>query len=76
MPDDLETRITEILIGKVAADRFPSTTMMDVLEPGLTGTQLRRYLQALLDKIDSDRFPSLDMIRRAQRLSRMAAQHR
>jgi hypothetical protein len=56
------------LIDKVRADRYPSTTMMDMIESGMEGHELQEYVGALLEKLRSDRFPSVDMTRRVLRL--------
>jgi hypothetical protein len=66
--DDVRSRLREALIGvmidKVRKDRFPSATMMDLIEQNLDEDQLDEYGQVLLDKIADDRFPSYDMIKR------------
>ena len=66
--DDVRGRLRDALIGimidKVREDRFPSTTMMDLIEQNLDEDQLDAYGQVLLDKIAEDRFPSHDMIKR------------
>jgi hypothetical protein len=68
-PTDLRSQLHDaiygVLIEKVRADRYPSTTMMDFVEnAALDERQLRAYSQVLLEKVTNDRFPSIDMIRR------------
>ena len=66
--DDVQARLrnalTGVLLDKIRQDRFPSTTMMDLVEQNLDESQLSAYGQVLLDKIVDDRFPSYDMIKR------------
>jgi hypothetical protein len=56
------------LIDKIRSDRYPSSTMMNMIESALEGHELQEYVGALLEKIQSDRYPSVDMMRRIQRL--------
>jgi hypothetical protein len=56
------------LIDKIRTDRYPSTTMMNLIESGMEGHELQEYVGALIEKVQSDRFPSIDMLHRIQRL--------
>jgi hypothetical protein len=56
------------LIDKIRADRYPSSTMMDMVEEGMEGHELQEYVGALLEKVEADRFPSVNMLRRIQNL--------
>jgi hypothetical protein len=58
-----------LLIDRIGQDRYPSSTMMDLVEQGMSEEQLGAYADVLLDKIASDRFPSMDMLRRLSRLA-------
>jgi hypothetical protein len=62
-------QLTAVLLEKVAQDRFPSNTMMTMVERNLGQEQRSKYLQILLEKISQDRFPSIDMLARIERLS-------
>ncbi len=52
------------LIDKVRRDRFPSPSMMDMIESGADMQQRIDYAEALLEKVRGDRFPSTDMLKR------------
>lgn len=71
-PDEIRAQLHDelygVLIDKIRADRYPSTTMMDMLESGMEGHELQEYAGALIEKLRADRFPSVDMMRRVQRL--------
>jgi hypothetical protein len=56
------------LIDKVRADRYPSVTMMNLIEAGMEGHELQEYVSVLIEQVQSDRFPSIDMLHRIQRL--------
>jgi hypothetical protein len=59
-----------LLMEKVRADRFPSTTQMDILEQVLPAQLVPEYLEILFDKVAQDRWPSPPMLRRIQRVAR------
>jgi hypothetical protein len=52
------------LLDKIRDDRFPSPSMMNMVEGGMDERQALEYAQALLDKVRDDRFPSTDMLKR------------
>jgi len=55
----LGDKLVAILIEQVANDRYPSGTMMDLIERSLTPSTYERYVMVLMDKIASDRYPSI-----------------
>lgn len=57
------------LVDKIRRDRFPSTSMMDMVENGADEQQLADYLDVLLDKVQRERFPSIDLLNRLTRLT-------
>ena len=65
----LRAALCAVLIDKVRNDRFPSATMMDMVEAGVDEEQLREYADALLDKIEADQFPSIDLMKRLAALT-------
>jgi len=67
--ESAQERLVEVLVRKIAEDRFPSPSMMSFVEQRLGPQQREEYLSMLLDKIENDRFPSLDMMRRVERLA-------
>jgi hypothetical protein len=67
--DDVQTMLLKVLIKKVGADRYPSTTMMDTIEEMLTPEATPVYARLLVERIDQDEFPSIDMIARLRNLA-------
>ncbi len=68
--DDVDIRgeILALLMDKVAGDRFPSSTMMDMIERMMRPDELPTYASILMDKIRADTYPSIPMMRRLMRL--------
>ncbi|MDT4906514.1 MAG: hypothetical protein QOH52_4530 [Pseudonocardiales bacterium] len=64
----LHDALYRMLIDKVRHDRYPSATMMNMVEAGLDERRLRAYAQVLLDKVGDDQFPSIDMLKRLTNL--------
>jgi hypothetical protein len=67
--DDIRARMREaiyqMLINKIAGDRYPSATMMNMVEAAVDDERLlQAYAEVLFDKISGDRFPSPDMMKR------------
>jgi hypothetical protein len=63
-------RYYELVLEKIAEDRYPSGELMDRLEAGITTReQLQGYLQVLLDKVENDHYPSKQMLDRVRRLA-------
>lgn len=65
---DVRGEILELLMDKVANDRFPSSTMMDMIEGMLGPDEAPTYAAILMDKIRQDNYPSIPMMRRLMRL--------
>jgi hypothetical protein len=57
-----------LLMEKVRADRYPSTSQMAILEQVLPPQLIPEYLDILFEKVAQDRWPSLPMLRRIQRV--------
>jgi len=63
--DRLREAIYQMLIDKIAGDRYPSASMMNMVEAALDDERLlRAYAEVLYDKVSGDRFPSPDMMKR------------
>ena len=62
-------QVLDLLLEKVEADRYPSSTMLDDIEQLLTPWRREDYADVLMDKIRQDRFPSRAMVQRLLRLS-------
>jgi hypothetical protein len=66
-PEEVEqTRLAliDLLLSKVKDDRFPSATMLDLLEQMLTPEELPAYASILMEKIAADTYPSASMMKR------------
>jgi hypothetical protein len=73
MPDnttfDTRAELLDLLLEKVERDRYPSDTMLDMIEGILTPDDVPRYAQVLMAKISEEQFPSIPMIRRLESLA-------
>jgi hypothetical protein len=68
-----QERYYELVLEKIAADRYPSGELMDRLEAAVSSReQLEGYLDVLLEKIESDHYPSKQMLDRVHRLAPLA----
>jgi len=56
--------VVDLLLEKIAADRYPSVTMIKMVEELLTPDDVPAYVGVLLDKVKTDRYPSYSMLRR------------
>jgi hypothetical protein len=61
---DIRGELVNLLVEKIASDRNPSITMMNLVEELLAPDDVPAYAEVLLDKVQSDRYPSLSMIHR------------
>jgi hypothetical protein len=62
-------QVLDLLLEKVAEDRYPSPAMLDDIEQLLTPWRREDYADVLLDKIRQDRYPSRSLIARVLRLA-------
>jgi hypothetical protein len=68
-----QERYYELILEKVAGDRYPSGELMDRLEAAMsTREQLEAYLEVLLEKIENENYPSKQMLDRVHRLAPLA----
>jgi uncharacterized protein (DUF2342 family) len=65
---DVRSEMLRLLLGKVASDTYPSTTMLDMIEKLLTPQEVPAYAEVLMDKIRGDRFPSVHLMKRVMAL--------
>jgi len=76
MPQDDEERLVlhdlfyGVLLEKVRQDRYPSWTMLNILEQQMVGHEREELVTMLVEKIAADRYPSIEMIKRAMRITR------
>jgi hypothetical protein len=61
---DARRELLDILLNRVHRDRYPSNTMMDIVEQLMGPEERSVYQQVLMEKIRNDPHPSLPMIRR------------
>ena len=65
---DARRELLEMALTKVADDRYPSATMMDIVEHLMGPDERPIYVEVLMDKIRHQQHPSIPMIRRIIRL--------
>jgi hypothetical protein len=61
---DVRGEVVNLLLEKIASDRNPSVTMMNMVEELLAPDDVPAYLGVLMDKVKTDRYPSYSMLRR------------
>ena len=61
---DVRGELVNLLLQKIASDRNPSVTMMNLVEELLAPDDVPAYVGVLMDKVKTERYPSLAMIRR------------
>ena len=66
---DVRGEVVDLLLEKIASDRNPSVTMMNMVEGLLAPDDIPAYAVVLLDKVKTDRHPSYSMLRRLISLS-------
>ena len=66
---DVRRELLDMLLTKVADDRHPSVTDMDLIEQLIGPDELPIYVEVLMDKIRRQRYPSIPMMRRVLALS-------
>jgi hypothetical protein len=66
---DVRGELVDLLVEKIASDRNPSVTMMNLVEELLAPDDVQAYVGVLMDKVKTDKYPSLAMMRRLLALS-------
>jgi hypothetical protein len=61
---DVRGELVDLLLEKIASDRNPSITMMNLVEELLAPDDVPAYAAVLMDKVKNERFPSISMLRR------------
>jgi len=64
----LHERFMEILLAEIERERYPSSSMLDLLERHMSQRDRVRIATVLLDNLAAHRYPSPDMLRRVARL--------
>lgn len=65
---EVRREILRALMSRVANDRYPSTTMLDLIEELLTPDEIPAYAEMLMERIRGDKYPSIPMINRVMAL--------
>jgi hypothetical protein len=65
---DARRELLKILLNRVDRDRYPSATMMDLVEQLMGPDERSVYAKVLLNKIGRDPHPSLSLMRRVMAL--------
>ena len=66
---DIRRELLNVALTLVENDRYPSVTMMDLVEQLMGPDERAIYVEVLLDKIRRDRRPSIPMMRRLMALA-------
>jgi hypothetical protein len=61
---DARAEVVELLLGKIADDTYPSTTMLDLVEEMITDEDREAYIRVLWEKVRDDNYPSLALMTR------------
>jgi hypothetical protein len=61
---DVRGEVVDLLLQNIASDRYPSVTMMDLVEELLTPDDVPAYAAILLDKVQTETYPSQAILRR------------
>jgi hypothetical protein len=69
--DGVRQELLGLLLEKVENDRFPSMTMLDLVEAMIGPEEMPMYAEILMGKIRDDQFPSLNLIRRIKNLAQI-----
>jgi hypothetical protein len=68
-PPEARELLLDALLDKVAQDRFPSLSMLDMIETLLKPDEVPIYARILLYKVKRDKYPSMPMLRRIAALA-------
>jgi hypothetical protein len=75
MPQDDEERLElhdmlyGVLLERVRQDRYPSSTMLNILEEHMVGHERQALVTILVQKVAADRYPSIEMLKRIIRIT-------
>ncbi len=68
--DDARVELLRFLMRKVEQDRYPSATMLDIVESLLRPPEVPAYVEMLVERVEADEYPSMDLIRRVHKFVR------
>lgn len=61
---DIRAEVVKLLLDIVARDKYPSVTMLDMIEQLATPEERGVYARVLMKNIRSSTYPSIPMMRR------------
>lgn len=67
--EDARAALLQTLLEKVSQERYPSTTMLNMIEELLTEEHYPDYVKFLQGRLRDDRFPSIPMLKRLRDLT-------
>jgi hypothetical protein len=67
--EEAQGRLVQMLMDKVRADPYPSSTHLSIIEQAIPREQLGDYVDLLVQKAAQDNFPSIPMLRRISRVA-------
>lgn len=62
--DDVHAELLSLMLEKVEADQYPSSTMLDIIERLITDETAPAYAEVLMSKIRDENYPSMSLVRR------------
>jgi len=68
-PPEVRELFIDALLDKVEEERYPSLSMLDLIEHQLRPDEVEIYVRVLLRKVRHDRYPSIPMLRRIAELT-------
>jgi len=68
-PPEFRELFIDALLDKVEDERYPSVSMLDMIEDQLRPDEVEIYVRLLLRKVRRDRYPSMPMLRRIAELT-------
>jgi hypothetical protein len=68
-PPEVRELFIDALLDKVEDERYPSISMLDLIENQLRPDEVEIYVRVLLRKVRHDRYPSMPMLRRIAELT-------
>lgn len=60
----IRDEMVDMLLERIATERNPSISMMDLVEQLLAPDEVPVYVWILWDKVKNERFPNLNLMRR------------
>jgi hypothetical protein len=67
--EEAQGRLVQMLMDKVRADPYPSSTHLSIIEQAIPREQRGDYVDLLVQKAAQDNFPSIPMLRRISRVA-------